>query len=394
MTKSTKNLWKIIQTNGTIYRTLRFGYSKKMACNSGWCTKCQNPKTRLAQFPPGNVLRTSNGSAETGIFFPKYCILSWAVKRCEKARNLNPPKAKASTSCSLHTSFMKNLCFRFPVPKQCCQLGQLLLCPNTTPHLEGKYRTSTIYDHSTCQVSTCHQLSSFMIFMYLSRLGSKQILTCITQYPGHLPRVFIFKTPPPKKKKGAGVSMGTKILVRPRDAEPTERSFVIGLVEDPEINGFDPPPRRQSSTDPLIPFFRSSETERRFLGGGQIQANLRTPMMMRFFWDGDFSPPWGPRVGVVNVVLLVLFSPVRWRSRPGHFTRSAGAITVLATAPEKRNFANDEIRWSRNPKANHCWDGTKKTLIKKRFDLLQNINWWNNSHQHYDGMDCKTWLGF
>lgn len=93
MTKSTKKPWKIIQTNGTIYRTLRFGYPpKKMACNSGWCTKCQNPKTRLAQFPPGNVLRTSNGLAETGIFFPKYCILSWAVKRCEKARNLNPPK--------------------------------------------------------------------------------------------------------------------------------------------------------------------------------------------------------------------------------------------------------------------------------------------------------------
>lgn len=74
--------------------------------------------------------------------------------------------------------------------------------------------------------------------MHLSRLGSKKILTCITQYQGHLPRVFLFKPP---KKKGAGVSMGKKNLVRPRDAEPTERSFVIGLVEDPEINGIDPP---------------------------------------------------------------------------------------------------------------------------------------------------------
>lgn len=231
---------------------------------------------------------------------------------------------------------MKNLCFCIQVPKQCCWLGQLLLCPNTTPHLEGKYITSTIYDHSTCKVSKCHQLSSFMIFMYLSRLGSKKILTCITQYQGHLPRVFLFK-PPPQRKKGAGVSMGTKILVRPRDAEPTERSFVIGLVEDPEINGIDPPPRRQSSTDPLIPFFRSSETERRFFGGGQIQENLRTPMM-RFFEMGIFLL-LGDHVLVLSTWCCWSFSPVRWRSRPGHFTRSAGAITVLATAPEKRNFA-------------------------------------------------------
>lgn len=53
---------------------------KKMACNSGWCTKCQNPKTRLAQFLPGNVLRTSNGLAETGIFFPKYCSFLGPLK--------------------------------------------------------------------------------------------------------------------------------------------------------------------------------------------------------------------------------------------------------------------------------------------------------------------------
>ena len=368
-------------------------FKKKMACNSGWCTKCQNPKTRLAQFPPGNVLRTSNGSAETGIFFPKYCILSWAVKRCEKARNLNPPKAKASTSCSLHTSFMKNLCFRFPVPKQCCQLGQLLLCPNTTPHLEGKYRTSTIYDHSTCQVSTCHQLSSFMIFMYLSRLGSKQILTCITQYPGHLPRVFIFKTPPPKKKRRGGFH-GNK---NPRSTKGRRANWKVFRYWsgrgswDQRI--WSPPeaPKQHRSVDPFFPKLRNWEA---FFGrGGRFKQIYEPPWWWDFLRWGFFSSLgttcWCCQRGVVGP-----FFPVRWRSRPGHFTRSAGAITVLATAPEKRNFANDEIRWSRNPKANHCWDGTKKTLIKKRFDLLQNINWWNNSHQHYDGMDCKTWLGF
>ena len=124
--------------------------------------------------------------------------------------------------------------------------------------------------------------------MYLSRLGSKKILTCITQYQGHLPRVFLFK-PPPQRKKGAGVSMGTKILVRPRDAEPTERSFVIGLVEDPEINGIDPPPRRQSSTDPLIPFFRSSETERRFFWGGGRFKKIYEPPWWDFLRWGFFS---------------------------------------------------------------------------------------------------------
>ena len=143
------------------------------------------------------------------------------------------------------------------MPKQCCQLGQLLLCPNTTPHLEGKYITSTSYDHRTCKVSKWHQLSSFMIFMYLSRLGSKKILTCITQYPGHLPLSFPFQTPPKKKRHGG--FHGRKNLVRPRDAEPTERSFVIGLVEDPEINGIDPPkaPKQHRSVDPFFPKLRN-----------------------------------------------------------------------------------------------------------------------------------------
>lgn len=79
---------------------------KKWPVIQGDAQNAKIPKRETAQFPPGNVLRTSNGLVETGIFFPKYCILSWAVKRCEKAGNLNPPKP------SIHIMFTSHFFYQ------------------------------------------------------------------------------------------------------------------------------------------------------------------------------------------------------------------------------------------------------------------------------------------
>ena len=51
----------------------------------------------------------------------------------------------------------------------------------------------------------------------------------IFEYRGHLPRVFVFK----HVFMAPFLSRGPKKIV-PRDAEPAERPFVVGLVEDPE----------------------------------------------------------------------------------------------------------------------------------------------------------------
>ena len=69
----------------------------------------------------------------------------------------------------------------------------------------------------------------------------------IFEYRGHLPRVFVFK-----HVFMAPFFQGTKKKV-PRDAEPAERPFVVGLVEDPKI---DPSTTRHKST--RVDLLRSS----------------------------------------------------------------------------------------------------------------------------------------
>ena len=160
--------------------------------------------------------------------------------------------------------------------------------------------------------------------------------------------------------------MGKKILVRPRDAEPTERSFVIGLVEDPEINGIDPPPKapkQHRSVDPFFPKLRNWEA---FFLGGADSRKFTNPHD-EIFWDGDFfsslgTTCWCCQRGVVGPFF------------PGTLKITAGALHT--------------VRWSDHRFGNCAWeaefckwwdlmvqksqgqppalDGTKKTLIKKK----------------------------